>query len=86
VSETLAGQASRIDALHAGLADRGYVEGRSIVIEVRSAESDYDRLPRLATELANSKVEGHRGLRHQGTGRGEPRHLDDPDRDSRDEQ
>jgi len=57
VSETLAGQASRIDALRAGLAERGHVEGRSIAIEVRSAESDYDRLPRLAAQLVAAKVD-----------------------------
>jgi len=57
VSETLAGQASRIDALRAGLADHGYVDGRSIAIEVRSAESDYDRLSRLAADLVDSKVD-----------------------------
>lgn len=57
VSETIAGQASRIDALRAGLAERGYVEGRSVVVEVRSAEADYERLPRLAADLANGKVD-----------------------------
>jgi len=57
VSETLAGQARRIDALRAGLVERGYVEGRNIVVEVRAAESDYERLPRLAAELAAAPVD-----------------------------
>src|SRR5512139_1105122 len=57
VSETTVGQAGRIDALRAGLAERGYVEGRNIAIALRSAESDYDRLPRLAAELANGNVD-----------------------------
>jgi putative ABC transport system substrate-binding protein len=34
-----------------GLRDLGYVEGKSIVIDFRSAEEDYDRLPALAAEL-----------------------------------
>ena len=57
VSETLAGQASRVDALRAGLAERGYIEGRTIAVEVRSAESSYERLPRLAAELVAGNVQ-----------------------------
>jgi hypothetical protein len=34
VSETLSSQAGRIEALRAGLSDRGYVEGNSIAIEL----------------------------------------------------
>jgi ABC transporter substrate binding protein len=47
IAETPSGQASRIEALRAGLRDRGYVEGKNIVIEIRSAEGIYDRLPEL---------------------------------------
>jgi putative ABC transport system substrate-binding protein len=57
ISEALSGQASRIEALRAGLRDRGYVEGKSIAIEIRSAEGNYDRLPGLAAELAGLKVD-----------------------------
>lgn len=57
ISETLSGQASRIEALRAGLRDRGYVEGKNIAIEIRSAEGNYDRLPSLAAELARLKVD-----------------------------
>jgi len=57
ISETLSGQASRIEALRAGLRDRGYVEGKNIAIEFRSAEGNYDRLPGLAAELADLKVD-----------------------------
>jgi putative ABC transport system substrate-binding protein len=57
ISETLSGQASRIEALRSGLRDRGYVEGKNIAIEFRSAEGSYDRLPSLAAELADLKVD-----------------------------
>jgi putative ABC transport system substrate-binding protein len=57
ISETPAGQASRIEALRAGLRDLGYVEGGSIAIELRSADGNYDRLPALAAELARLKVD-----------------------------
>jgi putative ABC transport system substrate-binding protein len=38
-------------AFHRGLAEQGYVENRSVVIEYRFAEGRYDRLPGLASEL-----------------------------------
>jgi putative ABC transport system substrate-binding protein len=57
ISEALSGSASRVDALRAGLLDRGYVEGKNIAIELRSADGDYDRLPELAAELVKLKVD-----------------------------
>ncbi len=57
ISEPLSDQASRIEALRAGLRDRGYAEGKDIAIEIRSAEGNYDRLPGLAAELAGLKVD-----------------------------
>ena len=48
--------ASRVDALRGGLRDLGYVEGRNIVIEPRSAEK-FDRMPELAAELVSLKVD-----------------------------
>jgi len=39
-----------------GLRDLGYVEGRNILIEYRSAEGKSDRLPDLAAELVRLKV------------------------------
>lgn len=56
ISETLSGQASRVEALRAGLRDRGYVEGKDIAIDVRSADGNYDRLPALAAELTRLQV------------------------------
>src|SRR5437762_6472744 len=57
ISETLSGQTGRVDALRAGLGDRGYVEGKNIAVEVRSADGEYDRLPELAAQLVKLKVD-----------------------------
>jgi len=38
------------------LADLGWVEGRNLVVEQRSAESDNDRLPELAADLVRAGV------------------------------
>jgi putative ABC transport system substrate-binding protein len=39
------------------LRDLGYVEGKNIQIEVRSAEGQVNRLPELASDIARSKVD-----------------------------
>jgi putative ABC transport system substrate-binding protein len=57
ISETLSAQADTIDAVHAGLLDHGYIDGKNITIEFRAADGDYDRLPELAAELARLKVD-----------------------------
>jgi len=49
--------AARIDALRQGLRELGYVEGKNIVIEWRSAEGRLDRLPSLAAELVRLNVD-----------------------------
>ena len=46
-----AGYARQVGALRQGFRDLGYIEGRSIVIEYRWAQGQYDRLPALAAEL-----------------------------------
>jgi putative ABC transport system substrate-binding protein len=43
--------------LREGLRELGYVEGRDIAFEFRSAEGKLDRLPALATELVRLKVD-----------------------------
>ena len=44
-------------AFRQGLRDAGYVEGRDLVIEWRSAAGDYARLPQLAADLVERKVD-----------------------------
>ncbi|HVG79131.1 MAG TPA: ABC transporter substrate binding protein, partial [Patescibacteria group bacterium] len=44
-------------AFRQGLRDAGYVEGRDVVIEWRSADGDYGRLSQLAAELVERKVD-----------------------------
>jgi len=57
IPETVADQAGRIEALRAGLAQRKWVEGSNLVVEIRAAEGVYERLPALATELVGLKVD-----------------------------
>src|SRR5436305_816358 len=45
-----------IDAIRAGLRDAGYTEGTNVAIDQLSADSQYDRLPSLATELVQRQV------------------------------
>jgi ABC-type uncharacterized transport system substrate-binding protein len=49
--------AARTDAFREGLRDLGYVEGKNIVIEWRSAEGKFDRQRELADELVRIKVD-----------------------------
>ena len=53
-------EAKRFETLRAGLRDLGYVESKNIVIEVRLADGNYDRLPTLAAELVGLKVSATR--------------------------
>jgi putative ABC transport system substrate-binding protein len=46
-----------VQAFRQGLLDAGYVEGRDVVIEWRHAHGNYDRLPQLAADLVQSKVD-----------------------------
>ena len=46
-----------LDYFRQGLRERGYVEGRNIVIEYRAADGKIERLPGLASELARLKVD-----------------------------
>ena len=51
------GFSPRIEALLQGLRDLGYVEGKTIAIEWRWADSRVEELPRLAAELVGAGVD-----------------------------
>lgn len=44
-------------AFRQGLQDAGYAEGRNVVIEWRSADGDYKKLPTLTADLLKQKVD-----------------------------
>jgi putative ABC transport system substrate-binding protein len=48
---------ARTEAFRQGMHELGYVEGKNIFIEWRSAEGNADRLPSLAAELLRLKVD-----------------------------
>jgi putative ABC transport system substrate-binding protein len=49
--------AANLDAFQLGLRELGYVEGRNLIIEYRSADGRAERFPDLATELVSLKVD-----------------------------
>src|SRR6266702_3725680 len=53
----LAASSHQRDAFRQGLRDLGYVEGRNVVIEYRSAQGKLERLIGLAAELVALKVD-----------------------------
>ncbi len=54
---SLTANAARVEAFRQGLRELGYVEGKNIVIELRSAEGEQGRLPALVAELVRLKVD-----------------------------
>jgi putative tryptophan/tyrosine transport system substrate-binding protein len=48
-----------VEAFRQGLRDRGYIEGKNIVLEYRYAEGRQDRVPSLVSELVQLKVDVH---------------------------
>ena len=57
VTDDLSSPSPNLQAFRQGLRDLGYVEGKNIVIEFRSAEGKPDRIPSLVTELVQLKVD-----------------------------
>jgi len=57
VLESTSSSANQREALIAGLRELGYVEGKNMIIEDRWAEGNYERLPGLAAELVQMKVD-----------------------------
>ncbi len=54
---SLSANSARHEAFRQGLRELGYVEGKNIVIDWRSAEEKLDRLPALAADLVYLKVD-----------------------------
>jgi len=53
----LAASGHFVDAFRQGLRELGYVDGRNVIIEYRSAEGRMERLPEIAAELVNLPVD-----------------------------
>lgn len=49
--------AANLDALRKGLRELGYVEGRNLIIEYRSADGRAEQFPELASEMVRLKVD-----------------------------
>jgi putative tryptophan/tyrosine transport system substrate-binding protein len=56
-ANSLSDISARVEAFRQGLRELGYVEGKNIVLEWRSSEGKFDRLPALAAELVRLKVD-----------------------------
>jgi putative tryptophan/tyrosine transport system substrate-binding protein len=57
VISSVGGSASRLAMLRQGLRDLGYVEGKNIILEIRSADGNQERGTALAEELVHLQVD-----------------------------
>src|SRR5215471_18996859 len=48
--------ADLLKAMHQGLGQTGYVEGRNVAVEYRFADNQLDRLPTMAADLVRRQV------------------------------
>jgi putative ABC transport system substrate-binding protein len=51
-----AAQSPLVANFHRGLKEAGFIEGQNVVIDYRSSDGQYDRLPTLAADLINKRV------------------------------
>ncbi len=54
---SLSAYSARLDSFRRGLRELGYVEGKTIAVEFRSADGQSERLPALASELVRLPVD-----------------------------
>ena len=57
LASTPAAAAHNIEAFRQGMRELGYVEGKTLVLEVRYGEGRFERLPVIAQELVGLKVD-----------------------------
>ena len=57
IASSAVSQASRLEAFKRGMRELGYVEGRNVIIEIRSGDGKSENLPVAAAQLVNLKVE-----------------------------
>src|SRR5262245_54546241 len=64
---TPSANSQRIETFRQGLRERGYVEGKDVLIEQRYADGNLDRLPALAGDIVHLNVDAIVSASSQGT-------------------